>query len=415
MRARILAAALAVGPLVLCGCSGGGGGAHSGQVTAVDAAGLVSVSPAGKAVDPTVPIVVTADHGTLTDVTVRSADGRVVAGSIAGDDRSWRSSGPLSAGQRYTVRVSADNGHGGRGSTLRQFSTIAAPRTLSVTLAPGDKATYGVGEPVTATLSVPVHDEAARQAVERGLTVDSTPSVTGAWYWVNDTTLHFRPETFWPAHSTVSASFNMEGHPIGTGLYGGAPSQISFGVGDKLVSVTDAGSDQMTVTRNGQVVKTFPVTTGKPGFSTRNGTKVVLEQEPLVVMDSSTVGIAAGSSNAYHLDVRWATRVTWSGEYVHAAPWSEGSQGVSNVSHGCTGMSTEDARWFYDNFHRGDVVQVVNSLGHEMEPFGNGFGDWNLTWDAWRKGSALDRVVNTAPVAASGSVAATAGFIRPRA
>jgi hypothetical protein len=87
--------------------------------------------------------------------------------------------------------------------------------------------------------------------------------------------------------------------------------------------------------------------------------------------------------------VYYATRVTWSGEYVHAAPWSVGSQGSENVSHGCTGMSTSNAEWFFDTVHEGDVVKVVNSNGDEMEPFGNGFGDWNLTWKTWRAGSAL--------------------------
>jgi hypothetical protein len=133
-------------------------------------------------------------------------------------------------------------------------------------------------------------------------------------------------------------------------------------------------------------VRTIPVTLGKPGFDTRNGIKVVLAQQAVVRMDSSTVGIAPGSPNAYDLIVHWATRLTWSGEFVHAAPWSQGSQGKANVSHGCTGMSDADAHWFFDHTRRGEVV---NSKGPMMAPFGNGFGDWNLSWDQWRKGSAL--------------------------
>ena len=41
-------------------------------------------------------------------------------------------------------------------------------------------------------------------------------------------------------------------------------------------------------------------------------------------------------------------RLTYSGEFLHAAPWSVGSQGYANVSHGCTGMSTANAQWLYD-------------------------------------------------------------------
>ncbi|MHA6759338.1 L,D-transpeptidase [Streptacidiphilus sp. PAMC 29251] len=383
----------------------------------MDAAALVSVSNAGKSqVDPSVPLVVKAGKGTLTDVTVTSADGRGVAGVLTADGRGWTSSTPLSAGQHYTVRVSADDGHGGRGSTVQQFSTVAAAKTLTAQLTPGDKAVYGVGEPITATLSLPVHDPAGRQAVERGLTVGSTPSVQGSWYWVDDRTLHFRPQTYWPAHARISAAFDMQGRQVSGDLYGGKASSISFSTGDKLLALTDAGSDYMTVYRNDQKIKSLPVTTGKPGFDTRNGIKVVLEQEQSVFMDSSTVGIAAGSSNAYALNVLWDTRVTWSGEYVHAAPWSVGSQGVSNVSHGCTGMSTDDAHWFYDTFHKGDVVQVVNSKGHAMEPFGNGYGDWNLSWADWLKGSALGKPVDTsAATAATGTAAAQVGLLRPQA
>ncbi|MFC1416763.1 L,D-transpeptidase [Streptacidiphilus cavernicola] len=421
MRIRFLAAAVALtAPLALCGCSGGSGSDNGapGPETPVDTASMVSVSAAGKtAVDPSVPLVVTAAKGTLTDVTVTAANGRMVGGAVAADDRSWKSTTPLSAGQHYTVRVSSDDGDGGRGTTVEQFSTLPASKTLTVTLAPGNKTVYGVGEPITATLNLPVHDKAARQAVERGLTVSSSPSVLGGWYWVDDKTLHFRPEGYWPAHAQISASFDMEGVQVGNGVYGGAPSTVSFGTGDSLLALTDAGSDYMTVYRNGKVLRKIPITTGKPGFSTRNGIKVVLEQAQTVFMNSSTVGIAAGSSNAYAMNVYWDTRVTWSGEYVHAAPWSEGSQGVSNVSHGCTGMSTDNAHWFYDTFHVGDLVQVINSQGHEMEPFGNGFGDWNLSWSAWQKGSALGKPVQTsalkAAVGAPGSM--QVGLIRPQA
>ena len=54
-------------------------------------------------------------------------------------------------------------------------------------------------------------------------------------------------------------------------------------------------------------------------------------------------------------------RVTYSGEFIHAAPWSVGSQGYANVSHGCTGMSTANADWLYHMTVRGDVVEYVGT------------------------------------------------------
>jgi hypothetical protein len=172
-------------------------------------------------------------------------------------------------------------------------------------------------------------------------------------------------------------------------LYGSTDKPLTLHTGDRIEAITDAGSHEMTFKDDGKVIRTMPVTTGKPGFDTRNGTKVVLEKEQFVQMRSATVGIAAGSSDSYDLPVYWAVRVTWSGEYVHAAPWSQGSQGYANVSHGCTGMSTANAEWLFEHVRPGDIVKVVNSDGPTMTPFDNGFGDWNLSWSQWKQGSAL--------------------------
>ncbi len=186
-------------------------------------------------------------------------------------------------------------------------------------------------------------------------------------------------------------------------------------MGNGLLAVTDAAAHYLTVYRNGNAINTIPVTTGKPGFSTRSGIKVVLEQSPVVFMNSSTVGIPDGTDDSYHKDVAWDTRVTWSGEYVHAAPWSVGAQGVANISHGCVGMNTGNAHWFYDTFRRGDLVQVINSYGHMMEPFGNGFGDWNIGWENWKSHSALQRVVDTGAGAATDREQSRPGYLRPAA
>jgi lipoprotein-anchoring transpeptidase ErfK/SrfK len=191
----------------------------------------------------------------------------------------------------------------------------------------------------------------------------------------------------------VKVRSELDGVKISDRLWGGASKPLKLSIGDRVIAVTDASSHSMTVWKNGKEINELPVTTGKPGFETRNGVKVVLGKEYFVRMRGTTVGIAEGSSDNYDLPVYYATRVTWSGEYVHAAPWSVGSQGYENVSHGCTGMSTSNAEWFFDNIRQGDVVKVVNSDGNEMEPFGNGFGDWNVNWKKWRGGSAL--IANT--------------------
>lgn len=400
----------------LAGCSSSNGSDNSVAVPeAVDAGPLVHTVSSGTAdVDPAQPFKVTAEPGSrLTDVTVIGSDGREVAGQLSADQLSWQTTGRLHAGTKYSVRIAADNGKGGRGETTTSFSTITPKNQLTAELGPDSSGSglYGVGQPLTVKLSEAVKDPAARQEVERSLQVASEPAVTGAWYWVDDKNLHFRPEEYWPANARIKISFDRAGARISDGLYVGEASTRSFRTGDRVEATVDAGSHQLTYKRNGEVVKTIPVTTGKPGFSTRNGIKVVLGQEQTVRMNGETIGIAAGSRDSYDLQVQWATRVTWSGEYVHAAPWSVGSQGVDNVSHGCTGMSTDNAKWFFDQTRIGDIVQVVNSLGSMMEPFSNGFGDWNISWDDWVKHSALGKSVTTA--GSTDSAPADSGSLAP--
>ncbi|MER8234285.1 Ig-like domain-containing protein [Streptomyces sp. NPDC094049] len=334
--------------------------------------------------------------GTLADVTVTDRRGRRIAGSPSPDGSRWTSAAPLPAGNRFAARlvVERSGAEGPRRQVARlDFRTVAPPggERLTASFGPDGGGTYGVGQPVTAELShpVPEDDGEARRTVERALVVATEPRVEGSWYWVGPRTLHYRPRHYWPARTTVRVRGGLEGVRIADGLHGGRSRALTFTTGDRIEAVTDVAAHEMTVLRDGRVLRTLPVTTGKAGYRTRGGTKVVLGKEPLVRMRGDSIGIARGSRDSYDLKVRWATRVTWSGEYLHAAPWSLDAQGTEDVSHGCTGMSTRDAAWLYDTVREGDLVRVVNGYGAPMTPFGNGFGDWNLGWSAWLRGSAL--------------------------
>ncbi|MEV8453386.1 Ig-like domain-containing protein [Streptomyces sp. NPDC052095] len=339
-------------------------------------------------------VTVKGDDGRITDVSAVDTTGRHLAGELDADGRRWHSTMPLAAGAKYTVRVSTEDEDGAPGARTLSFGTTSAKELLEVSFGP-QTGTYGVGQPLTAQLSAPVADKASRARVERGLRVRSTPAVTGSWYWVDDQTLHYRPEEYWPARASIELSSALAGVKLTDTLYGAPTKALRLTTGARVEALTDAVAHTMTVKRDGKVINTIPVTTGKPGFATRNGVKVVLEKEYYVRMRGETIGIAQGSSDSYDLPVYYATRVTWSGEYVHAAPWSTGSQGYANVSHGCTGMSTGQAEWFYNTVRPGDLVTVVGSQGETMTPFDNGFGDWNLSWAQWLKGSALQN--STAP------------------
>ncbi|MGW7315322.1 Ig-like domain-containing protein [Streptomyces sp. NPDC054854] len=346
--------------------------------------------------------------GRLTDVTVHDAHGRHLAGELEPGTGRWRNTEPLRAGERYTVRVGAQDGSGVPVAATMAFRTAppaasaadGVPLTVDFGPRPG---TYGAGEIVTAELSrpVPADDTRARGRLEQALQVTSEPHVEGAWHWVDDSTLHFRPRTYWPAHTVVRVRSGLDGVELGEQGYGGPSEPIEFTVGDRIEAVTDSAAHEMTVRRNGRVIRTIPVTTGKAGFLTRSGIKVVLGKERKVRMRGDSVGIRRGTKEFYDLPVHYATRVTWSGEYVHAAPWSIEAQGEENVSHGCTGMSTEDAAWFFETVREGDIVEVVNSGGDAMPPFSNGIGDWNLDWRTWLSGSALAAGPAPAPARAT--------------
>ncbi|MER5930392.1 Ig-like domain-containing protein [Streptomyces sp. NPDC002054] len=368
------------------------GGDNPLSANPYDAAGQVAFnqSAGSRPVDPDRPLEVTAKGvkgSRITDVTAVDSHGRRLAGELTAKGDRWHSTVPLAAGVRYTVTVATENERGAPGQRRLSFETTPAKKLLKVEFGPQD-GTYGVGQPIIAELNEPVKDKTSRALVERALVVDTKPGrVEGSWYWVDDSRLHFRPKEYWPANSSVSVRSNLEGIRIGKDLHGAASKPVKLDIGDRVEVITDASAHWLTFKRNGEVVTGIPVTTGKPGFATRNGTKVVLGKQYYVRMRGDTVGI--GGSEYYNLDVYWATRVTWSGEYVHAAPWSINAHGSRNVSHGCTGMSTGNAAWFFENIREGDVVTVVNSIGPEMDTFGNGYGDWNLDWEDWKEGSAL--------------------------
>ena len=113
-----------------------------------------------------------------------------------------------------------------------------------------------------------------------------------------------------------------------------------------------------------------------------------MQKLPTVKMDAATLGIEPGSPNYYNIpDVHYAMRETWSGEFLHAAPWSVGSQGRANVSHGCIGMSTANAKWLFGEAKVGDPIVVTGSKkGLEK---GNGWTDWNVSFEEFKQGSAL--------------------------
>ena len=375
------------------GCTASAGLDRSGGSTSVAATSSaaspspappsVSFAPAdgSRSVRPDTPVVVTVAGGAVRTAQLATADGQRVQGRIDGSG-GWQATGALKPATRYTLKVTATSDAGVSTTKTSSFTTLTPRAYNRVVLLPGDDWTVGVGMPVIATFASAVKN---KDAAEKALTVSSSPKVKGAWRWVSSTEVQWRPERYWPSGTKVKVTAAMGGVELASGIWGRRTVTSSFSVGRTQISTVDVRKDTLTVRRDGKVIKVIPVTTGmtnsKPGFVTRGGVKVIMSREPSVRMDAASTGTDPKDPNYYNLVVHWALRLTWSGEFLHAAPWSVSAQGRQNVSHGCTGMSDANAKWMYDHSQVGDVV-VYQGSKRPIEP-GNGYTAWNMSFSDW--------------------------------
>jgi len=220
-----------------------------------------------------------------------------------------------------------------------------APGTSSLTVAsiqPASGAVVGVAHPVIVRFTGPVTN---RAAAERAIEITAPNHVTGTFDWPEAGVVEWKPDGYWPARSHVGVTV----HALSTG----------FDTGDEVVGVASISAHTFTVSQNGEVLRTMPASMGKASRPTPMGNYTALSKERTVVMDSRTIGIPLESSDGYKITAQYAVRVTWSGVYVHSAPWSVDSQGYANVSHGCINLSPDNAAWYFNMVHLGDPINVV--------------------------------------------------------
>jgi len=388
-RAFACVAAGIVGAVVLGGCSGGDGGGGGGTKAApaasaeVTPAAQIAVSPKNGTAGtrPDQPIAVQVTGGRLTRVTVTGEDGEKVLGALSADGLRWTSSGKLVPDTTYTVTAAAENEDGKSNTASSAFTTLKPKKTVYTTVTPSQGWTVGVGMPVIVDFSRPVED---RAAALKALSVASTPKVEGGWRWFSSQQVQWRPQKYWPAGTKVTVRSALENVDVGDGVWGKSNRTTQFQVGSSMISTVDVQRHTLTVRKNGKVIRVIPVTTGKNGYATRNGVKVIMSRETSRRMDAETTGIAKDDPEYYDVKVKYAMRLTHSGEFFHAAPWSVESQGHANVSHGCTGMSTENAQWLFNQSKVGDVAIFTGSK-RGLE-WGNGYTAWDMSFNRWVSG-----------------------------
>jgi lipoprotein-anchoring transpeptidase ErfK/SrfK len=354
---------------------------------------VISPGDGGTTVPPDSPILVRAWDGTLQDVTI-TTKGTKVQGDQSADGSWWRSRWTLDPGTSYQVVATALGRDGRTRSVTSTFMTQKAVHPIRTTIeAPADKEKVGVGMPIVLHFDKKVQD---KKAVEKALEVRSSEPVMGAWHWFGAQDLVFRTKEHWPRHTKVEFLAHMSGVRAARNVFGARNLNLKFEIGEDQSSVAGEDDHQMVVRKNGKVVRTIPISMGRGGiekYTTTNGNHLTMDKAQAVLMDSSTVGCGPGCPDYYNETVYWAVRISNSGEYAHSAPWSVGSQGNSNVSHGCVNMSEANAIWFYNFSQRGDPYKITGT-DRELEP-DNGWGYWQLGWADWAKGSAFQRPITT--------------------
>ncbi|KUL47925.1 MULTISPECIES: L,D-transpeptidase [unclassified Streptomyces] len=399
--------ALVGGVLVLSACSDDGGDKAGGKESQnqVDEAAAKKTSVAQIKIAPkngsdnagiNSSATVTVSKGTLTDVTMEAADGTAVAGQISADKKSWKPGKQLERATKYKISATATDSEGRKAHENSAFTTVSQANSFIGNFTPEDGSTVGVGMPVSINFDKGITDKKAVQSAIK-VSSDSGQEIVGHWFGNNR--LDFRPEDYWKGNSTVTLKLNLDGVEGADGVYGVQQKTVQFKIGRNQVSIVDAKTKTMKVTRDGKVVKTIPISAGSPENKTYNGKMVISEKFKETRMDGATVGFKDGDGKGEYdiKDVPHAMRLSSSGTFIHGNYWGSSSIfGNANTSHGCIGL--QDAKgandkstpgsWFYENTITGDVVDVRNTGDKTIAP-DNGLNGWNMDWAQWKAGSAV--------------------------
>jgi lipoprotein-anchoring transpeptidase ErfK/SrfK len=384
---------LLVTALALGACSGSNPSWNKPGSGTSGASALHITSPANGATNVPTALDLVFSAPSTAEVTLKDSSGTSVSGALAtasaspsaspaSADTRWIPDKQLKWSTEYTATVTS----GGSTGTVK-FATMAKPAGLArVSSQIGDNQVVGVGMPMILSFAVDVPKD-KRAEVQRRLFMPSDPPQEGAWNWFSPKEIHYRPKEYWQAGTKLTLRAALGGVSLGGKSYAEKDLTVDATIGKRLIMEVDNAAKKMTVTEDGVLLKTMPVSLGKPSNPSDSGNFIVMVKNEWEWFDSSTYGVPVDSPDGYRTKVQYPQRITWSGQYVHAAPWSVDDQGKRNVSHGCVNISLELAQWLYGITHIGDPVIVKGTEEHVK--YGDGWTDWELPWDQYVKGGAL--------------------------
>jgi lipoprotein-anchoring transpeptidase ErfK/SrfK len=384
MRKLLIAAVLGTALAVLAGCQPGTVWNNPGDTSSNGPKVEVIANPKDGATKVPTSTEVTFAAGTKdADVKLVDADGKAVDGAMRADGSSWLPGTQLAYSTKYTLTVTATASNGTKGESTSTFTTMAQPANLvDVTSFVGDDQVIGIGMPLIVEFGLNVPKE-HRADIERRLFVTSDPPQEGSWNWYGNDIVHYRPKEYWKPGTKLDVRIATGGLSWGyKDWYGRHDLTIKASVGDSVEMKVDNKTKKMTVLKDGKVLRTMLISLGKPSTPSSSGTMLVIDKH-----ENYTFDTRREIPNGYVVDVKYAMRLTWGGEFIHAAPWAGSALGHRNISHGCVNLSMSDAKWLFGVVSVGDPITVT---GTEVPlKWGNGWTDWNIPWEEYVKGSAL--------------------------
>ncbi|NJC21756.1 lipoprotein-anchoring transpeptidase ErfK/SrfK [Arthrobacter pigmenti] len=333
-------------------------------------------------VNPVTPPEIRAENATVVDVVLEPMDGgEAISGTVSQDGTSWKADERLSFATEYSFEFVLIDSVGGQDRIQQTFTTVLPANEANAWMYPADGSTVGTGQTIEITFSEPVTNKAD---VENAITITSTSGQEGAFYWLNDNKVRYRPQEFWEPHSTITVDMQLFGVDFGNGMIGNFDNTFSFQTHNTRLAVVDNATKQMQVFIDGKLERTFPVTLGTEEWPSFFGYYTVMEQYEQTKFTAESIGLQPGDPAYYEPTlVNYASRISNGGAFVHEAlPAAQSVLGVTNVSHGCVGMSPEGAKYFYEVFGPGDMVQILNTSKGPVQVW-DGFGDWNVPWPEW--------------------------------
>jgi lipoprotein-anchoring transpeptidase ErfK/SrfK len=198
-------------------------------------------------------------------------------------------------------------------------------------------------------------------------------AISGKWNWIGQRQLKFTPNPAWPASSTIDVSAdeqNLRSVRGGT-LKQALIEQFSTGTDRRLFVYLD--SQRVEAVENGEVVRTFKVSTGKSKTPTVTGSFYIYDRYRHKTMRSD---VGRGQRGFYEVEDVPYTQFFHKDYAFHGAFWHNNFG--HPASHGCVNMATkdqnklwpnvsEDAGWLYGWAALGLPVTVTHKAPESMQ------------------------------------------------